>query len=361
MTALDLHLTHLAHNLSVIRAKLKEDTRIIGVVKANAYGQGVVPIAKKLVDEGVTYLAVAYVSEGIELRAAGIRCRIMVFYPQPENFSALLHHCLEPALYSPSVWTQFFKIVQQNHIPDYPVHVKFNTGLNRIGFAPEDVNWLLEQQQNTSLEIVSIYSHLAASEEPKPHSPTRLQWKQFEKIKAPLAAAYPKAWFHLLNTSGVFNYPEWQMDAVRVGIGLYGYANHPEWDCQLKSVAALRATIIQIHPLEKGDYVGYNHAWQATKKGLVACLPIGHADGIGRQFGHGKGSVWIHGQQAPIVGNVCMDMLMVDVTHIDCQPGDPVIFFNADHNLIEWAQTANTIPYELLTGLSNRIPRQIHS
>lgn len=360
MTALDLHLPHLAHNLSVIRAKLKHDTRIIGVVKANAYGQGVVPIAQKLVDEGVTYLAVAYVSEGIELRAAGIRCRIMVFYPQPENFSSLLHHCLEPVLYSPSVWTLFSEIVRQNRIPNYPVHIKFNTGLNRIGFAPEEVYWLLKDGQNNALEIVSVYSHLAASEESKPHTPTHLQWEQFEKIKAPLAAAYPKVWFHLLNTSGVFNYPEWQMDAVRVGIGLYGYANQPEWDCQLKPVAQLRATITQIHSLKKGDSVGYNQGWQAPNKGQIACLPIGHADGIGRHFGHGKGAVRIHGQQAPIVGNVCMDMLMVDVTHIDCQPGDSVVFFDAENGLSQWAQAANTIPYELLTGLSNRIPRHIH-
>lgn len=359
MTALSLSLPALVHNLSLIRTQLNSTTQLIGVVKANAYGLGSVPIAKKLVEEGVSYLAVAYSSEGVELRKAGLQCPILVFYPQPAHFSALVQHCLEPVLYSRYSWEQFNLNLQRQQITSYPVHLKFNTGLNRIGFPLTDLPWIISALDKAPFDLQSVYSHLAASEEAKPHQPTQQQFEQFQKIKSQLEVHYPATFFHLLNTSGVFNYPEWQLDAVRVGIGLYGFANQPHWDVQLEPLAQLTAQIIQIHELNPGDTVGYNHTWTATQPSRVATLPIGHADGIGRQFGHGIGKVRIQNQYAPIVGHVCMDMLMVDVTGIPCKEGEIAIFFDKTSPLQVWAEAGQTIPYEILTGLGRRLPRHI--
>lgn len=359
MTALSLSLPALVHNLSLLRTKLQSNTQLIGVVKANAYGLGSIPIAKKLVAEGVAYLAVAYAAEGMELRKAGIQCPIMVFYPQPAHFTAMLQHCLEPVLYNRYSWEAFDLCLQQQQIASYPVHLKFNTGLNRIGFSMEKIPWILTQLDQSRFELRSVYSHLAASEEAQPHQPTLQQFEQFQKIKSEFEARYPTVFYHLLNTSGVFNYPEWQFDAVRVGIGLYGFANQPQWDVQLEPLAKLTATIIQIHDLKKGETVGYNNSWTAPKPSRIATLPLGHADGIGRQFGNSKGKVRIHDRYAPIVGHVCMDLLMVDVTDLACKEGDTAVFYDKISPLQNWAEAGQTIPYELLTSLSPRIQRQI--
>lgn len=359
MKILQIHLPNLVHNLNLIRSKLHPKTQLIAVVKADAYGQGAVPIAQKLVAEGVDLLAVAYAEEGIALRKAGITARIMVFYPQKENCNALINHCLEPVLYSKAFLKTFLKSIPLQKLKAYPIHLKFNTGLNRIGFLPTETQWVLDQIKGTPVEIKSVYSHLAASEENKPHPQSMLQWERFQEICTFFKQAVPGVHFHILNTSGVFNYPEWQLDAVRVGIGLYGYANHPNWESALKPIASLKATITQVHHLQKGDYVGYNQGWVATKVTTIATIPIGHADGIGRQFGHSVGSVFVKGKEAPIIGNVCMDLLMVDITETGGSEGDEVIFFDPDKNLKQWAKKGKTIPYELLTGLSQRIARQI--
>lgn len=359
MTALSLSLPALAHNLSVLRSRLNNSTQIIGVVKANAYGLGSIPIAKKLVEEGASYLAVAYTAEGIALRKAGLHCPIMVFYPQPDHFNALIQHCLEPVLYNRYSFEKFSQCLKQQQIPSYPIHLKFNTGLNRIGFTEGECSWLLNELPKTPFELRSVYSHLAASEEAVPHQPTQKQFEAFQKVKSQFENQYPTAFFHILNTSGVFNYPKYQLDAVRVGIGLYGFANQPQWDEQLKAVATLTAKIIQIHNLKKGETVGYNQAWTAPKPSRIATLPLGHADGIGRQFGHGKGQVRIQEKYAPIVGHVCMDMLMIDVSNIACEEGDTAVLFDNKSPLQNWAETGQTIPYEFLTGLSQRIPRLI--
>lgn len=359
MTTLTLSLSALTHNLSLIRTKLHSRTRLIGVVKADAYGLGSIPIAKRLIDEGVTYLAVAFASEGIALRQAGIRCPILVFYPQWDCFPSLIQHCLQPVLYSQDCWKAFCKTAQLQKVVHYPVHVKFNTGLNRIGFSFNDCEWIAKQLENKTLALQSVYSHLAASEEAQPNAATTAQWKGFQKIKSFFETREPNVFFHLLNTSGIFNYPHWQMDAVRVGIGLYGFANRPEWDLQLEPIAKLETHIVQIHSIKKGETVGYNPSWVASEERQIAVLPLGHADGIGRQFGNGKGKVRIHNQYATIVGNVCMDMLMVDVSSIACKVGDPAVLFDKQSPLQHWATTGDTLTYEVLTGLSKRIARKI--
>ncbi len=356
--SLTINLKSLAHNYSFLRSKLREQTELIAVVKANAYGADSARIAHKLSALGVSRFAVAYAAEGVILRNAKIKDNILIFYPQIGQLNKLIEHNLEPALYSLEIIKTFISLLIKKKITTYPVHIKCNTGLNRIGLSNEEFTFLLEEIDTSSLDIKSVYSHLGASENPKPCSFTQNQIEAFEIIKAAaikLSTKQPK--FHLLNSSGIFNYPELQLDAVRAGIALYGFANRPEWNKELKPIAKLSAPICQIHTLKKGENVGYNQGWKASKDSLIGVIPLGHADGIGRQYGNGIGTVSVLGQSASIIGNVCMDMLMIDITSINCEIGTEVILFDQITTAANLADLSNTISYELLTGLSPRIKR----
>ena len=246
-------------------------------------------------------------------------------------------------------------------IKDYPIHIKYNTGLNRVGFPVIDVEWVLEKTNHPQFRLESVYSHLAISEEERPSPQCILQIERFEEIKKKYTKLLKKApKFHLLNSSGVFNYPNLQYDAVRCGIAFHGYANKSEWDVHLKPVAVLKSIISQIHQVKKGSSVGYDNGWVAPNAVRIATLPLGHADGIGRHFGHHQSAVSINGYHAPIVGNVCMDMLMIDVTGINCETGDEVTFFDTSKSAEDFARSGNTISYELLTGIGPRIKRVLH-
>ena len=250
--------------------------------------------------------------------------------------------------------------LETKNISDYPVHLKCNTGLNRIGLSKEDLASFLAQKDTFPFKLQSVYSHLGASENPKPCAFTTKQITRFLSLKTKVEQAYLKPpLFHLVNTSGIFNYPEYHFDAVRCGIGLYGFANQPHWDISLLPIARLSSSIVQLHKVEKGESVGYNQGWIAPQKSQIAVLPIGHADGISRRFGKEVGGVWINGQHAPIVGNVCMDMIMIDVTNINCELHQQAIIFDAEHTATLLAKRAGTISYELLTALSPRIKRSI--
>ncbi|MGB2086497.1 MAG: alanine racemase [Flavobacteriaceae bacterium] len=358
MTQLKIDLGRLHHNFTTIKKRLKAKTKIIAVVKANAYGLGAVAIAKQLEALKVDWLAVAYAHEGIELRQAGIKSPILVFYPQLEHFDRLVDYQLEPSLYSPSVLQGFSKTLKKKKVDNYPIHLKCNTGLNRIGLSTNELTSFLEVKNNFPFSIKSVYSHLGASENESPNAYTQGQIDCFLEMKAAVVTAFQTPpLFHLLNTSGIFNYPEHQMDVVRTGIGLYGFANRSEWDESLQPIAELSAPIVQIHTVKKGESVGYNLGWTAKKESRVAVLPLGHADGISRRFGKEVGAVWINGEKAPIVGNVCMDMLMIDVSSIACSVNDRAIVFNALYPVSDFAQQAGTISYELLAALSPRIKR----
>ena len=360
MTQLEIDLNNLTHNYNHLRQKLSSDTKFIAVVKANAYGQGAIEIAQKLVSLGADWLAVAYAEEGISLRQAGIQCPILVFYPQFENIDRLIEHQLEPALYSTAFISAFSMALETKNRTDYPAHLKCNTGLNRIGLSKEDLDSFLAQKDTFPFKLQSVYSHLGASENPKPCAFTKKQITRFLSLKTKVEQAYLKPpLFHLVNTSGIFNYPEYHFDAVRCGIGLYGFANQPHWDISLLPIARLSSSIVQLHKVEKGESVGYNQGWIAPQKSEIAVLPIGHADGISRRFGKEVGGVWINGQHAPIVGNVCMDMIMIDVTNISCELHQQAIIFDAEHAATLLAKSAGTISYELLTALSTRIKRSI--
>jgi alanine racemase len=358
LTLLEIDLNKLEHNYSSLRKRLNQHSKMIGVVKANAYGSLSGLIAKKLVDLGVEALAVAYTQEALELREDGIEIPLIVFYPQVGSFRDIILNNIEPVLYSKRSWEKFKEVLSEEKKMPYPIHIKYNTGLNRIGFHPDEAVWVLEQLEDFSFNVKSVYSHLAQTEAPKPNEKTENQIFLFEQIMAKhIQASSQRPEFHLLNTSGVFNYPKYHLDWVRIGIGLYGFANHPEWNKTLQPIAQLKTKITQIHQITSGETVGYNCGWKAPKNSRIAVLPIGHADGFSRQYGHGKGWVMINGEKAHIVGNICMDMLMVDIGDIPCNEGSVVEILGSEIRADELAENAGTISYELITALGNRIPR----
>ncbi|WP_019669273.1 alanine racemase [Eudoraea adriatica] len=360
-TTLELDLAALEHNYNYIKSKLHPSTRLLAVVKAFAYGSDSVIIAKKLEKMDVDYLAVAYAREGMVLREAGIKTPILVLHAQPLNYSMVIKYCLEPSLYSPRVFREFLKAARAEKQKAYPVHLKFNTGLNRLGFSENDIDYIADTiLDRDELKIKSIFSHLAASEDKSEESFSNDQINCFIKIAEEFTAKLRvNPFMHILNTSGILNFPEAQFQMVRTGIGLYGYGNEARFDSELLPVATLKTTISQIHYIEPNESVGYNRAFRSEGYQKTATLPLGHADGIGRQYGNGKGSVLINGKKAPIIGNVCMDMIMIDVSNIECNEGDEVILFGKGHSAETFAAGANTISYEVLSGISQRVKRVI--
>ena len=359
-TVLEIHLPKLRHNYQFLRKRLASTTKLLAVVKAFGYGSDAVAVAKCLAACGADYFGVAYVQEGMALRNAGITQPILVMHPQQQNLEALIKHKLEPAIYNHRIFDAFLATLKATETTHYPIHLKFNTGLNRLGFQPNQTNQLLDllDQNKNLLQLKGVYSHLAASDDLDEEAFTQAQLEQFDTIVQAIKPIFPDTIFHVLNTSGVLNHAAAQYDMVRTGISLYGYGNDSAVDAQLKPVLTLKTVISQLHSLQKGDSLGYNRAFVAKEKTRTATLPLGHADGIGRIYGNGNGYVWIHGQKAPIIGNVCMDMIMVDVTNIACSEGDEVIVIGENESAEALANHAGTISYEFITGLSQRIPRK---
>jgi alanine racemase len=360
-TILEIDLNALEHNYRYLASKLNSGTKILAVVKAFGYGSDSVIVAKELEKLGVAYFAVAYAGEGSVLREVGIKTPVLVLHPLPANFEVILERCLEPSIYSPKMLREFIAFAESNKQNNYPIHLKFNTGLNRLGFLENDIPMIVGQLAGTSsVKVKSIFSHLAATEDPSEADFTRQQLTKFSKISEKLIPLLGyKPILHTLNTSGIINYPEAQYDMVRTGIGLYGFGNDPEENKNLKPIATLKTVISQIHKIEPGESVGYNRAYTASEFLKTATLPIGHADGISRAFGNGIGWVTIKGQKAPIIGNVCMDMIMVDISDINCNEGDEVIVFGQNPTAEALSMAINSIPYELLTAVSQRIKRVV--
>ncbi|MCJ7467921.1 MAG: alanine racemase [Maribacter sp.] len=358
-TVLEIDLEALAHNYRFLRSRLHSNTLFLAVVKAFAYGSDASKIARKLESLGVDYFAVAYVKEGVALREAGITKPILVLHPQAVNFDTLIERCLEPSIYSPKILREFLEAARRHKQKGYPIHIKFNTGLNRLGFGENDVAYIMEQiRGRNEVKVASIFSHLAASEDLNEKAYTKKQIACFDTIGKSFDATlgYP-TYKHILNTSGIINFPEAQYDMVRSGIGLYGFGNDTAIDSQLRPIVSLKTVISQIHKIAPWETVGYNRAFTSPNQKVTATLPLGHADGIGRHYGNGKAYVNVHGKYAPIIGNVCMDMIMIDITGIPCQEGDEVLVFGAAPNAETFAAFAGTISYELLTGISQRVKR----
>lgn len=358
-TVLEIDLKSLEHNYRFLRSKLKNETKFLSVVKAFAYGSDSESVALKLQELGTDYFAVAYTKEGVALRKAGITKPILVLHPQAVNFEVLIENCLEPSIYSFGILDQFLATVKEKALDYYPIHIKFNTGLNRLGFGEKDLYKLVPRvQDNKTISVVSVFSHLAATEDKSEEEFTRNQIALFEKISNSFCSSLNLDPIkHILNTSGILNYVNAQYDMVRSGIGLYGYGNDPKIDVQLKPIATLKTIISQVHQIDPSESVGYNRAYFSKTNRTTATLPIGHADGIGRQYGKEKTHVLVKDKMAPIIGNVCMDMIMIDVTDIDCKEGDEVIIFGPQLSAHQVAKTAETISYELITGISQRVKR----
>jgi len=360
-TVLEIDSSAFKHNLSYFKSKIKENTKLLVVLKAFGYGSDSIAIAKFLEKEKVDYLAVAYCDEGVALRESNITLPILVLYPQIENFEAIIAHNLEPNLYNIRTLNEFLKIAQDKRLNRYPVHLKLNTGMNRLGFNENDIPKLKEVIHNQNfIRIISIYSHLAASEDPKENEFTQNQISLFKKMYLSIQDCLSyKPLKHISNTSGILNYPKAQFDMVRLGIGFYGFGNSKEETKQLKNVCNLKTKISQIQALKKGDTAGYNRKYLAQKPMKIAILPIGYADGLNRNLGNSQGSVYINKQKASIIGNICMDIILVDVTNITCEEGDEVVIFNQQNHILAFADTTTTIPYEILTSISQRIRRTV--
>ena len=360
-TVLEINLKALGENYQYLRSKLQPATQFMAVIKAFGYGSDGVVLAKELETYGVDYFAVAYVNEGVALRDAGINTPILVLHPQATNFKTLIDRCLEPSLYNAKVFREFVKIASEKGQNNYPVHIKFNTGLNRLGFWENDVDFILSEMSKTkTIQIKSIFSHLAASEDLSEATFNQQQISSFKKLSSSLCESLDqRPMLHMCNTSGILNYPEAHFDMVRSGIGLYGFGNSEKEDLNFRPIARLKTIISQIHMIEKGETVGYNRAFKSDTFLKTATLPIGHADGISRAYGNGIGWVTIHGKKAPIIGNVCMDMIMVNATGIDCQEGDEVLIFGEETTAEELTNAIHSISYELITAISQRIKRVV--
>lgn len=358
-TLLEIDLNALDNNYRYLTSKLKPGTKIMAVVKAFAYGSDSVVVAKELVQLGIDYFAVAYANEGETLRNASIETPILVLHPLPVNFGQIVNRCLEPSIYSRKTLVEFIAFAENNNQRHYPIHLKFNTGLNRLGLGADDVDFIAETLSKTeSVRVQSAFSHLAASEDLNLSAFTQKQIEEFKKISGILVAKIGyRPLLHCTNTSGIINYPQAHFDMVRTGIGLYGFGNDPSENKHLKPVGTLKTVISQIHTVLKDESVGYNRGFVATETTRSATLPIGHADGIPRSYGKGKGWVTIHGKKAPILGNVCMDMIMVDITHIDCKEGDEAIVFGPSASAEKLSAAIQSISYELITAVSQRVKR----
>lgn len=356
-TTLEINLSSLQHNYNALRAQTAQETKFMAVVKANAYGSESCSIANKLEELGVDYFAVAYALEGEFLRQSGIKTPILVLHPQSGQLEELLKLNLEPTIYA---FKGLEEAIKQASISNVPVHIKINTGLNRLGFKPSEIPRLLQLlNANPHLKITSVYSHLIASEDADSRMLCQNQINQFNQVLNQFTVAGIQIPLrHMCNTSGILNFKEAHFDMVRAGIGLYGFSNGSH-QVDLKPIGKLSTVISKINQIEAGELVGYNSGFIATKSTRVATIPIGHADGIGRIYSKGKGVVWINNQPATVLGNVCMDMMMVDVTSVECEEGDQVILFDEQYSASEFAERAGTISYELITAIGPRVSRLI--
>ena len=358
-TVLEINLNAISHNLNFYKSKLKSETKLMVMVKAFSYGNGGFEVAKLLSHHKVDYLGVAFADEGISLKNAGIDLPIMVLNPENTSFAAIIQHQLEPEIYSIKGLTAFLKIAEQKKLKNFPIHIKLDTGMHRLGFEEENIAELIAKlKDNKTVQVKSILSHLATSDDMTFIDFTLSQIKLYEKLSTQLMTElqiHPIR--HILNTSGISNFQQAQYDMVRLGIGLYGVSNDEEEQKLLENVGTLKSIISQIRTIEAGESVGYGRRFMAEKQTKIATIPIGYADGISRHWGNGVGYVVIKNKKAPIVGSVCMDMLMVNITDIECKEGTEVIIFGENPTVNYMAKQLGTIPYEIMTSISQRVKR----
>ncbi len=358
-TVLEINLNAITHNLKAYQQILQPGVKLMAMVKAFSYGSGSFEIANLLQFHKIDYLAVAYTDEGVELRRAGISLPIMVMNAEEATFDMLVQHNLEPELYSFGILNAFEAYLLQSGITHYPVHIKLDTGMHRLGFELADMEALCKKLTlSAAFKIQSVFSHLAASDSPAHDDFTSQQATAFthacELLEKNITYPFIK---HIANTSAIHRHKHLQFDMVRLGIGLYGVDGNAAMQQQLKNVSTLKTTIAQVKKVKAGESVGYNRSSVAQHDSLIATVRIGYADGYPRNLSNGKGSMWVNNQLAPVTGNVCMDMTMLDVTGINAQEGDDVIVFGEQLPVAQLANWSGTIAYEILTGISQRVKR----
>jgi alanine racemase len=357
-TRLEIELPALLYNWQQFKKKLPSRTKVMAMVKAFAYGSGAAEVANVLQYHGVDYLGVAYADEGVELRKAGITLPIMVMNAELSAFEVLVDYRLEPALYSFHIADQFDQYLQREGIQEYPVHLEIETGMNRLGFSVAEIDLLGQRlQSSSSFQVQSVFSHLAASEDPQQDDFTRLQATKFIEATIRLQKLIERPFLcHIANSAAAIRTPELTMDMVRLGIGLYGIETSAS--LSLKPVATLYATIAQLKEVAAGESISYNRKTILQRRSRIATIRLGYADGYPRQLGNGVGKVFLQGKLVPIVGTVCMDMFMIDVTDVPLvKEGDEVELFGKNLSVEQVAAWAGTIPYEILTGISQRVKR----
>jgi len=356
-TVLEVDLDALVHNFNFYKSRISPQTKLICMVKANGYGAGAVEIAKTLQYHRCAYFAVAVAEEGIELRKEGISTPIIVLNPEVNGFEELFSKDLEPEVYNFRILDAFIREAERRGITNYPIHLKIDTGMHRLGFLPAQIPELLERlKSQKGLKVKSVFSHLAASESWMFDSFTQEQIDIIDVAHREIGEklGYP-VWKHILNSAGIERFINAQWDMVRLGIGLYGVS--ASGLNGLKNVSTLKTTILQIQEIPNHETVGYGRKEALNRDAKIATIRIGYADGLDRKSGNRKGKVWINGKYAPIVGNVCMDLCMIDITGIDAKEGDPVIVFGENLPVLEVAESIDTIPYEILTSISPRVKR----
>lgn len=357
-TTLEVNLEAIVRNLNYYRSFMKPETKMVCMVKASAYGAGAVEIAKTLQDHRVDYLAVAVADEGADLRKAGITGNIIIMNPEMSTFNMLFQYDLEPEVYSFALLEALIKAAEKEGITNFPVHLKLDTGMHRLGFDPEhDLPALIDRlQHQTALLPRSVFSHFVGSDSPDFDAFSAHQFELFDKASRQLQEAFPyKILRHICNSAGIERFPERHLDMVRLGLGLYGI--DPIDNRVLNNVTTLKTTILQIHEVSPENTVGYSRRGHLTRKSRIAAIPIGYADGLDRHLGCGHCYCLVNGQKAPYVGNICMDVCMIDVTDIDCKEGDTVEIFGDHLPVTVLSDVLGTIPYEVLTSVSERVKR----
>lgn len=356
-TILEVNLGAMIANLNYYRGKLKPETKVVCMVKASAYGAGSYEIAKTLQEHHADYLAVAVADEGSELRKAGITSSILIMNPEMTAFKTMFDYKLEPEVYSFHLLDALIKEAEKEGITNFPIHIKLDTGMHRLGFAPSEVPQLIERLKGQNAVIArSVFSHFVGSDSPQFDAFTRRQIETFEEASAVLQNAFPhKILRHICNSAGIERFPGAQFDMVRLGLGLYGIS--PIDNSVMNNVSTLKTTILQIRDVPEEDTVGYSRKGHLTRPSRIAALPIGYADGLNRHLGNGHGYCLVNGWQAPYVGNICMDVCMIDVTDIDCKEGDSVEIFGDHLPITVLSDILGTIPYEVLTSVSTRVKR----
>ncbi len=353
-TVLEININEMIHNLNYFRSLLQPDTRIMVMVKALAYGTGAHEVAGFLQHEQVNYLAVAFPDEGIRLRQAGVQLPVMVMNADENDYRKLLEFHLEPELFSREGLQRFSKECTDLGLTDQPVHIKLDTGMHRLGFEQDDLDWLADALRSDEIRVRSLFTHLAGSDDPQLDDFTREQIASFNSMADQLRPITgDDVLLHVLNTAGIERFPEYQMDMVRIGIGLYGQGISEA----LEPVSTFKTVISQVRNVKKGETVGYGRSGRVEKDAVIATIPVGYADGIKRHLGNGNYAFYVNGKLAPTIGNICMDMTMLDITGLDATVGDTVELYGRNCPVAAMAAQLGTIVYEILTSIPERVKR----